>query len=122
MKVKSLSHVPLLVTPWTAAYQAPPPMGFSRQEDWTEVPLPSPIPVTDVDKWVRRRNKSNQTDLFNLLWKGQKKPSKNEKRERTAWEGMRRWAKMTRSSSGKIWGMFWGYILKEKEKDQKKSC
>ena len=122
VKVKSLSHVPLLVTPWTAAYQAPPPMGFSRQEDWTEVPLPSPIPVTDVDKWVRRRNKSNQTDLFNLLWKGQKKPSKNEKRERTGWEGMRRWAKMTRSSSGKIWGMFWGYNLKEKEKDQKKSC
>ena len=32
MKVKSLSHVRLLVTPWTAAYQAPPSMGFSRQE------------------------------------------------------------------------------------------
>ena len=42
VKVKSLSHVWLLVTPWTAAYQAPPPMGFSRQEDWSGVPLPSP--------------------------------------------------------------------------------
>ena len=42
MKVKSLSHVPLLATPWTAAYQAPPYMGFSRQEYWSGVPLPSP--------------------------------------------------------------------------------
>ena len=42
MKVKSLSRVQLLVTPWTAAYQAPPPMGFSRQEYWNGVPLPSP--------------------------------------------------------------------------------
>ena len=32
VKVKSLSHVRLLATPWTAAYQAPPPMGFSREE------------------------------------------------------------------------------------------
>ena len=42
MKVKSLSRVRLLVTPWTAADQAPPPMGFSRQEYWSGVPLPSP--------------------------------------------------------------------------------
>ena len=42
MKVKSLSHVRLLVTPWTAAYQAPPSMGFSRQEYWSGLPLPSP--------------------------------------------------------------------------------
>ena len=35
MKVKSLSHVWLLATPWTAAYQAPPSMGFSRQEYWS---------------------------------------------------------------------------------------
>ena len=42
VKVKSLSHVPLFVTPWTAAYQAP-SMGFSRQEYWSGVPLPSPI-------------------------------------------------------------------------------
>ena len=43
VKVKSLSRVWLLATPWTAAYQAPPSMGFSRQEYWSGVPLPSPI-------------------------------------------------------------------------------
>ena len=42
VKVKSLSRVWLLVTPWTAAYQALPSMGFSRQEYWSRVPLPSP--------------------------------------------------------------------------------
>ena len=42
VKVKSLSHVWLLVTPWAAAHQAPPSMGFSRQEYWSGVPLPSP--------------------------------------------------------------------------------
>ena len=41
MKVKSLSRIGLLATPWTAAYQAPPSMGFSRQEYWSGVPLPS---------------------------------------------------------------------------------
>ena len=43
VEVKSLSHVRLLATPWTAAYQAPPSMGFSRQEYWSGVPLPSPL-------------------------------------------------------------------------------
>ena len=42
MKVNSLSRVRLITTPWTAAYQAPPSMGFSRQEYWSGVPLPSP--------------------------------------------------------------------------------
>ena len=42
VKAKSLSHVWLFTTPWTAAYQAPPPMGFSRQEYWSGLPLPSP--------------------------------------------------------------------------------
>ena len=42
VKVKLLSRVRLLVTPWTAAHQAPPSMGFSRQEDWSGVPLPFP--------------------------------------------------------------------------------
>ena len=41
-KVKSLSHVWLLATPWTAAHQAPPSMGVSRQEYWSGVPVPSP--------------------------------------------------------------------------------
>ena len=42
VKVKSLSHVRLWATPWTAAYRAPPSMGFSRQEYWSGVPSPSP--------------------------------------------------------------------------------
>ena len=41
VKVKLLSRVPLLATPWTVAHQAPPSMGFSRQEYWNGVPLPS---------------------------------------------------------------------------------
>ena len=43
VKVKFLSRVWLFETPWTAAYQAPPSMGFSRQEYWSGVPLPSPF-------------------------------------------------------------------------------
>ena len=45
VKVKLLSRVWLLATSWTAAYQAPLPMGFSRQEYWSGVPLPSPSRV-----------------------------------------------------------------------------
>ena len=43
VKVKSLSHVGLFETPWSAAYQAPLPMGFSRQEYWSGLPSPSPM-------------------------------------------------------------------------------
>ena len=43
VKVKLLSRVRLLATPWTAAYQAPPSMGFFRQDYWSGVPLPSPL-------------------------------------------------------------------------------
>ena len=50
--MKSLSHVRLLVTPWTAAYQAPPSMGFSRQEYWSGVPLPSPIVYPQINNTV----------------------------------------------------------------------
>ena len=42
VKVKSLSHVRLFATTWTVAHQAPLSMGFSWQEFWSEVPLPSP--------------------------------------------------------------------------------
>jgi len=45
VKVKSLSRVWLLATPWTAAYQAPLSMGFSGQQYWSGVPLPSPKPL-----------------------------------------------------------------------------
>ena len=43
MKVKSLSRVQLSEIQWTRAFQAPPSMGFPRQEYWSGVPLPSPI-------------------------------------------------------------------------------
>ena len=41
VKVKSLSHVQLFVTPWTIAYQVPPSMGYSRQEYWSDLQFPS---------------------------------------------------------------------------------
>ena len=50
VKVKSLSRVRLLATPWTAAHQAPLSMGFSRQECWSGVPLPSPRFSTILSK------------------------------------------------------------------------
>ena len=54
VKVKSLSPVGLLVTPWTAAYQVPPSMGFSRQEYWSGVPVPSPLyRLPRFNPWTR---------------------------------------------------------------------
>ena len=51
MEVKSLSRVRLFATPWTVAYQAPPSMGFSRQEYWSGLPFPSPgdLPNPGID-------------------------------------------------------------------------
>ena len=61
MKVKLLIRVRLLATPWTAAYQAPPSMGFSRQEYWSGVPLPSgALQITDK----RQNNKKKTEDLM----------------------------------------------------------
>jgi len=51
VKVKSLSCFWLLSTPWTAAYQDPPSMGFSRQEYWSGLPLPSPICILVIGNW-----------------------------------------------------------------------
>ena len=61
VKVKSLSHVRFLATPWTAAYQAPLSMGFSRQEYWSEVPLPSP-----ADSLIFIYNLPHSSTLSNL--------------------------------------------------------
>ena len=47
LEVKLLSCVPLFATPWTVAYQAPPAMGFSRQEYWSGLPFPSPGDLPD---------------------------------------------------------------------------
>ena len=60
VKVKSFSRVRLLATPWTAAHQAPPSMGFSRQEYWSGVPLPSPC-----RGWVGVKRLRHQTAFPN---------------------------------------------------------
>ena len=44
------SHVRLCVTPWTAAHQAPPSTGFSRQEHWSGLPFPSPMHENEKQK------------------------------------------------------------------------
>ena len=59
VKVKSLSRVWLLATPWTAAYQAPLSMGFSRQEYWSGVPLPSPLYLHFRDKQMETQKLCN---------------------------------------------------------------
>ena len=68
VKVKSLSRVQLLVAPWTAAYQAPPSMGFSRQEYWSGVPLPSLLHLPIGHQTMRYLNpglsKSKRCALF----------------------------------------------------------
>ena len=51
VKVKSLSHVRLFATPWTVAHQAPPSLGFSRQEHWSGLPFPSPMHESEKWKW-----------------------------------------------------------------------
>ena len=55
MEVKSRSHVRLFATPWTAAHQAPLSVGFSKQEYWSGVPLPSPTKI------ARRAKKDIET-------------------------------------------------------------
>ena len=52
-KVKSLSRVRSSATPWTAAFQAPPSMGFSRQEYWSGVSLPSPLDIMG-EAWTQK--------------------------------------------------------------------
>ena len=67
-KVKLLSRVRLLATPWTGAYQAPLSMGFSRQEYWSGVPLPSPydlaIPLLSIHTEENRIERDTCTPMF----------------------------------------------------------
>ena len=62
MKVKSLSRVQLFATPWTAAHQAPPSMGFARQEYWSGVPMPSP----KLDGSKAKNPATNEGDLGSI--------------------------------------------------------
>ena len=48
--MKVLNHVRLFATPWTVAYQAPPSMGFSRQEYWSGLSFPSPIKKAECQR------------------------------------------------------------------------
>ena len=61
VRVKLLSRVWLLATPWTAAHQVPPSMGFSRQEYWSGVPLPSPNmqhTSCEIPSWMNQKLES----------------------------------------------------------------
>ena len=63
VKMKPLSRVRPSVTPWTAAYQAPPSIGFFRQEYWSGVPLPSPL------VYIHFLNSRDIDDFFfTFLW------------------------------------------------------
>ena len=66
VKVKSLSRVRPSATPWTAAYQAPPSMGFSRQKHWSGVPLPSPY--HNINDWINRGGVKDQLLLNEDSW------------------------------------------------------
>ena len=67
VKVKSLSCVRLLATPWTAAHQAPPSMGFSRQEYWCGVPLPSLQGRTSWGLYTKESDSPRAVDKAHLL-------------------------------------------------------
>ena len=62
VKVKSLSRVRLFETPWTVSYQAPPSMGFSRQECWSG--LPFPYPGDFPDPGIELRSPTLQADAL----------------------------------------------------------
>ena len=69
VKGKSLSRVRLSATPWTTAYQAPPSMGFSRQECWSGVPLPSPRWLQSTSLMVSLRlHLGEMITYLNLRW------------------------------------------------------
>ena len=64
MKVKSLSRVRLFLTPWTAAHQAPPSMGFSRQKYWIGLPFPSPKYVLRMQQKESNGDRSDLDRIF----------------------------------------------------------
>ena len=70
MKVKSESEVsqlcPTLATPWTAAYQAPPSMLFSRQKYWSGVPLPSLSPCLSITHIILAKGNTQCCSRFSL--------------------------------------------------------
>ena len=86
VKVKSLSHVWLLATPWTAAYRAPPSMGFSRQEYWSGVPLPSP----NVCYMLGKKENESRSRPFWVECKFTTNSGRRKSRSRETFHGERR--------------------------------
>ena len=74
--MKSPSHVQLFVTPWTVACQAPPSMGFSRQEYWSGLPFPSPGGLPDPG--IKLGSPALQADSLPSESPGNPCPSTNE--------------------------------------------
>ena len=72
VKVKSLSRVWLFTTPSTAAYRAPLSMGFSRQEYWSGVPLPSPDVRLVCGNWVQESKCNPMTNIWCMYRNGKK--------------------------------------------------
>ena len=67
VKVRSFSHVRLFATPWTVACQAPPSMGFSRQEYWSEFPYPGNLPDPGSNPGLYAKNWNHFETLFQML-------------------------------------------------------
>ena len=95
VKVKSLSHVWLLATPWTVAYQTPPSMGFSRQEYWGGLPLPSPEYKSKV---VYKSWRDSNIDFS--TWKA----NQEESRKTKMYGSFHSWSESS-------WGLFWCLIV-----------
>ena len=66
MLLSRFSHVRLCVTPWTAAHQAPPSLGFSRQKHWSGLPFPSPMHQSE--KWKMKVKSLSHVQLFATPW------------------------------------------------------
>ena len=81
--MKSLSHVQLFVTPWTVAHQAPPPMGFSRQEYWSGLPFPSSGDFPDPG--IKPRSPALQADALTSEPPG--KPNQDQPRQHIKKQG-----------------------------------
>ena len=75
LSVKSLSRVQLFATPWTVAHQAPPSMGFSRQEYWTGLPFPSQGDLPDPG--IGPRSPALQADALTSEPPGKQNPLSN---------------------------------------------
>ena len=94
VKAKSLSHILLRATPWTAAYQALPSLGFSRQEQWSGLPLPSPSTI--------------RYHLTMVEWLSSKSPQIINARE-----GVEKWKHSYNTGGNVNWKTVWRFLKKK---------